>query len=138
MFIENPKISVAIPVCDVKNKFYIKMPHFISILITFLFVNITWVYFRADSIQTANKIISSMFGFNGFSPIIIDKLRFSFENGSLKLSLLLLIPSFILVFCIKNSLEFSKKLKPNGIFFIATLIMLLSSILSINNVFELL
>lgn len=114
----------------------IKIPHFTAVLITFIFANFAWVYFRSTSIQTANKIISSMFGLNGFMPIVIDKLRFSFENGSIKLSLLLLIPNFILVFCIKNSVEFSKKLKPNWVFSSATLIMIIISILSINKVSE--
>lgn len=116
--------------------FNIKIPHFVAVFMTFLFANFTWVYFRATTIETANKIISSMFGLNGFAPIVINKMRFSFENGSIKLSLLLLIPSIILVFCVKNSIEFSQRLKPNRICFIVTLVMLLVSILSINKVSE--
>ncbi len=114
----------------------IKIPKIISIIITFLFVNFTWVYFRSITITGANKIIASMFGLNGFAPIIINKLRFSFENGATKLSLLLLIPSLIIVFLMKNSIEISHKLKPNWIFYTSTLLMLLISILSINKVSE--
>lgn len=114
----------------------IKIPHFIAVVITFLFANFTWVYFRATSVEIANKVIASMFGLNGFAPIVVDKLRFSFENGSLKLSLLLLIPTIILVFFVNNSVEFAKKFRPNWIFFSATLIMLTISILSINKVSE--
>jgi len=113
----------------------IKMPHALAIFITFFFVNITWVYFRATSIEKANCIIKSMFGLNGFEPIIINKLRFSFENGSIKLSLLALIGTIILLF-IPNSVEFSKKFKPNSIFFTVTLVLMLVSILSINKVSE--
>ena len=118
------------------KNFNFKMPHFVAVIITFLFANFTWVYFRASSIEVGNKIISSMLGLNGFAPIVIDKLRFSFENGSLKLSLLLLISTIILVFFIKNSVEFAKKFKQNWIFFSATLILLTISILSINKVSE--
>lgn len=113
----------------------IKMPHAIAVFTTFFFVNITWVYFRATSIEKANHIIKSMFGLNGFEPIVINKLRFAFENGSIKLSLLMLIGTIILLF-IPNSIELSKKLKPNTQYFILTLALLLISILSINKVSE--
>lgn len=113
----------------------IKIPYVMAVFFTFFFVNITWVYFRATSIEKANYIIKSMFGLNGFEPIIINKLRFSFENGSIKLSLLALIGTIILLF-IPNSIELSKKFKPNSIFFTVTLVLMLVSILSINKVSE--
>lgn len=118
------------------RNFNIKIPHFVAVALTFLFINTTWVYFRASSIEKANEIILSMLGLNGFAPIVIDKLRFSFENGSVKVSILLLTASFILVFLIKNSVEFAKKLQPNKIYLVATLIMLIISVLSINKVSE--
>ena len=111
------------------------MPHALAVLVTFFFVNITWVYFRAISIEKANYIIKSMFGMNGFDSIVINKLRLSFENGSIKLSLLALIGTIILLF-IPNSVEFSKKFKPNALFFTVTLVLMFVSILSINKVSE--
>ena len=113
----------------------IKIPHALAVIITFLFVNLTWVYFRATSITTANNIIKSMFGLNGFEPIIINKMRFTFENGSIKLSLLVLLGTIILLF-LPNSVELSKKFKPNILFFILILALMLISILSINKVSE--
>ncbi len=113
----------------------IKIPHVMAVFFTFFFVNITWIYFRATSIEKANYIIKSMFGLNGFEPIVINKLRLSFENGSIKLSLLALIGTIILLF-IPNSVEFSKKFKPNSVFFTVTLVLILVSILSINKVSE--
>lgn len=44
--------------------FRIKIPKLIAILITFLFVNVTWVFFRADSWHTATSLLASMSGFN--------------------------------------------------------------------------
>ena len=35
----------------------IKMYHWFAVLITFLFVNFTWVYFRAPHISKANEVI---------------------------------------------------------------------------------
>ena len=114
----------------------IKMYHWFAVLITFLFVNFTWVYFRAPHISKANEVIKSMFGLNGFAPIVIDKLRLSFYGGSIKISLFLIIPAIILIFFVKNSVEFSKKFKPNWIYFIATFAMFLVSILSLNKISE--
>lgn len=38
---------------------------FVSHLITFLVVSMAWVYFRADSIDTANSMIKGLFGYGG-------------------------------------------------------------------------
>ena len=114
----------------------IKMYHWFAVLITFLFVNFTWVYFRAPHISKANEVIKSMFGLNGFAPIVIDKLRLSFFGGNIKISLFLIIPAIILIFFVKNSVEFSKKFKPNWIYFTATFVMFLISILSLNKISE--
>ena len=45
----------------------------INWLITFGFVNITWIYFRADSIEQANKIIINIFDlkFGGINELLI-------------------------------------------------------------------
>ncbi len=128
--------GVAVCINRFWKKLNVKLPHWVCVAMLFMFADITWVYFRASSIHKANQIIASMFGFNGFAPVVIDKLRLSFENGSLKLSLLLLIPSLILIFFVKNSTEFAQKFKPNAVYFTATLLMLLISILSINKVSE--
>ena len=102
----------------------------------FAFLNLTWVIFRATTIHRAIDIYKSMFGFYGFAPIEINKLRFAFENGDLKLSFFLVIPAIIIVFCLPNSIELAKKFKPNWIYGIATFAMLLASILTINRVSE--
>ena len=52
-------------------------------LVTFFFINITWVFFRATSMHDAVKVLKGMFGFNGFElansvfPVfVIEKLQF--------------------------------------------------------------
>ncbi len=116
------------------SKLNIKLNEFVSILITFLFVDVAFTVFRAPTIEKGISIYKSMLGLNGFAPIEINKLRFAFENGSVKISILLLLSTFILVFFSKNSMELARKVKPNAIYFTATLIMLVVSILSINKV----
>lgn len=43
------------------------MPNPLAWLITFLFINITWVFFRATSMQDANNIIIKMFDFGSIT-----------------------------------------------------------------------
>ena len=118
------------------KQFNLHLNKIVAIVITFLFINTTWVYFRALTIARANDIIKSLIGLNGFGPIVIDKLRISFNNGDTKLSLFLLIPSIIIVFFMKNSVEWSEKFKPNALFGIVTFVLLLISILGISKISE--
>ncbi len=118
------------------KKFNIRINKYIAVAITFFFINITWVFFRASSIHRAFDILKSMIGLNGFIPVVINKLRFTFENGSIKLSFFMVLACIILVFFFKNSMEWAEKFKPNRIFFVVTLVLLIVSVLSINKVSE--
>ncbi len=118
------------------KKFNIHINRYAAIAITFFFINFTWVFFRASSIHRAIDILKSMTGLNGFIPVTVNKLRFTFENGSIKLSFFMVITCIILVFFFKNSMEWAEKFKPNRIFFIITLVLLIVSVLSINKVSE--
>lgn len=128
--------GIGIVVHRLWQKLKIKIPSFIAIFITFIFVNFLWVFFRANSFSRAVDIIKSMLGLNGFEPIVIDKMRFAFENGDLKISLLLLIPCFITVFFIKNSNKWAESFKPNWFYWTITFVFSLVSILSINKISE--
>lgn len=39
----------------------LSMPNWMGIIITFITVNILWVYFRAENVEGANRIVKSMF-----------------------------------------------------------------------------
>jgi D-alanyl-lipoteichoic acid acyltransferase DltB (MBOAT superfamily) len=45
-----------------------KLPAFPSWLLTFLFINFAWVFFRADTFSGALGILESMAGLHGFAP----------------------------------------------------------------------
>ena len=45
----------------------IKLPKFLCWLVTFNFINITWVLFRANTIEDAKKVIQAMLGLNGLT-----------------------------------------------------------------------
>jgi len=48
------------------KKLNVDLPDFIAWFITFNFVNVAWVFFRAESWDDALKVLKAMFGFNGF------------------------------------------------------------------------
>lgn len=52
------------------QKLGVGMNKYVAIFITFNFVNIAWVFFRATSFDQALVILGNMFGFNGFSTDI--------------------------------------------------------------------
>jgi alginate O-acetyltransferase complex protein AlgI len=45
--------------------FNIKMPSIVAWTLTFLFINFTWIFFRANDVSSALSIIEGMFGLNG-------------------------------------------------------------------------
>ncbi|WP_326833102.1 MBOAT family O-acyltransferase [Campylobacter portucalensis] len=84
-------------------------------LITFIFVNFTWVFFRAESFSDALNIIKAMFGLNGIKAphpkfdTIFSNFIHPASSGfifSYKLYLWVIL-SFILVVGFKNSIEIS-------------------------------
>ena len=48
------------------SSFGVKMPNLLAWFITFNFVNLAWVFFRAESFSDALKVIQGMFLLNGF------------------------------------------------------------------------
>ncbi len=57
--------GVALVVHRIWKQFTYKMPRVIAWLITFNFINMAWVFFRADSWDDAIKVISGMLGLSG-------------------------------------------------------------------------
>ena len=46
---------------------------FAAWFITFNFINITWIFFRAKSFSDAEKVLSAMFDLSSFSTYVSDK-----------------------------------------------------------------
>merc|ERR1711991_1266309 len=125
------------------EKFNIKINKYISILVTLIFVNFSWVFFRASSWQEAIDVIKGMIGFNGiilpkflenyFSFLSLLGIRFggTFVNiqGDI-IVLLCLIVALIIVFAFKNShqivMNFTFKIRDAIILGILYLLLILS------------
>ena len=104
----------------------IKLYRPISWFITFMYVNIGWIFFRAESFSDATKVLSGMFGYNGIQLPSIFEGRFEFLsslpvsygwflsniNGTLLTPLFITLGFFIVLF-FKNSNEQIENLEIN-------------------------
>lgn len=128
------------------SKYFDKIPAALRWIFTFLFINISWVYFRAPSINEANTMISKLFD-GGMTlnfeitetllniiPISVVSNLFEF-SGNLPIIMLLLIAAMIGV-CLfaKNVYERTTMLKANLYNFCTTVFLFIWSILSLSGV----
>ena len=107
-------------------------------LITFNFINVTWVFFRANSFEDAIKVLHGMFvGPLVLPSAITSRLAFleslGVESGSWStlfyrepIILAWLLAGFVLVLFFKNSMELQQRFKPNLYHLLATVLLLLS------------
>lgn len=99
------------------QKTKIEMPKTLAVFITFMFINFTWVIFRAESLEQANKIYKALFDFNSFIMPKFHYLNLVFNNNHTtiyKNALLLLPLGLIIIFLCNNSSQIIKKLKINS------------------------
>lgn len=116
--------GLALIIQRVWSKLGIKLWSWLAWLITFNFINITWVFFRAKAWEDAVKVLSGMFGLNGITlPYALEN-RLSFlssygiEFGNFvgninggKFTPLVLIGGFIFILLFKNSIELLNSFK---------------------------
>lgn len=90
----------------------IKLPKILAWFITFNFVNFAWVFFRANSVDDALKVIRAMLGLEGKNYELFKQMRSAFKtealyNGS-NTFLILLAFAFIITLACKNSQQIIK------------------------------
>ncbi|MFA8439727.1 MBOAT family O-acyltransferase [Pueribacillus sp. YX66] len=95
-------------------------------ILTFIAVIIGWVFFRAETISDALKVLKGMIGLNGAPFGTLDYL----PQGSLELTVLLGL--FLWVNFAPNTIEFSQRLKPNWNWALLISLLLITAILFIN------
>lgn len=102
--------GVALCLHRVWNKFKITLPNWICTLITFMFINITWIFFRAENMTQAKKILLAMVNIFDFSIPRTYGYKFKFFNGeqvNTYQDIIILFPlAVFLVFMCKNSTTF--------------------------------
>jgi len=100
------------------KKLNITMNKFFAWFLTFNFVNICWIFFRAKTWSDALKVLSGMFGFNDFLLPRFTHYSFYFKNSVSGIEwndnvVILLVFSFLSFILIKNSNQLAEKFKPN-------------------------
>jgi alginate O-acetyltransferase complex protein AlgI len=129
--------AVAIIFHRIWHNFGLRLNKYLAWFITFNFINLTWVFFRAEHWEDAIKVIKGMFGFSGFMLpnisqkilIIQDNIIFGdiFENFNGDSEISLWIPfAFILCLFFKNSNQIisSFKMSNKTVIFIVSILLI--------------
>lgn len=141
--------GLALSIHRVWQSLGLKMWTWLAWLITFNFVNIAWVFFRAKEWNDAIKVLLGMFGLSGivFKEKLSDKLSFlspygvefgevtkNIGNGSE--SLKWIIFAFIIILVFSNSMEKKESFLCNYRTILLTLVFSIGGILSLNKISE--
>ena len=120
------------------REFGFGMSYLFGWFITFNFINIAWIFFRAKEFDDALKVLKGMF----FGEIILptqlqSKLGFLTEHGvsfgawlsAIKANMtifLWFLGAFVTTFAFRNSMQLRESFKPNLLYMISTLLLFLS------------
>jgi len=131
------------------SKLGFKLWTWLAWFITFNFINIAWVFFRAKEWNDAVKVLSSMFSRDNIvlPDSLSSKLAFlssyGIEFGSFVENIkgdyftpIWLIAGFILILAFKNSIEYIKIFKSNIVTVLFTLLLYIYSFWNFNNISE--
>lgn len=123
---------------------YEKLPKVIRWVLTFAFINITWVFFRAGSVTDAIAMLTQVFtGGWSFSinaeltEMLLQPTLISLSNrifGLPVIAVLSCVAALLSVLLLKNSTERIKSFKPNAGMWFQTYLLLAMSILSVSGV----
>nr|WP_321266210.1 MBOAT family O-acyltransferase [uncultured Sulfurimonas sp.] len=139
----------ALVIHRVYKKLNFTMNSILAWFITFNFINISWVFFRAKEFEDAIKVLSGMFGFSGvmlpekWSDLLSFLSQYNIEFGTVFQSIsgkdktiTFIILAFILVLYFKNSTQYRDNFKTTYKNFIFTLILFLTSVSMFSQVSE--
>ncbi len=122
------------------------MPRVLAWFITFNFINIAWVFFRAKEWDDALKVLGGMFSLNNIvlPTFLSNKMNF-LSNYGIKFGgfienlqadkdiIVWLFVGFVLTFIFKNSIELLYKFKRNNLNLYFSLLIFFISVLFLNN-----
>jgi len=138
--------GVAIIIHRLWKMLNVQMPKALAWFITFNFVNIAWVFFRAKSWESALNVLSGMIGINGviLPEAILQKLKFLETLGigvgtgvvSLRTAIHMIFISMILATLFKNSNDMLAKYKPTLPYMIMAGLVFLIAVLHISKYSE--
>lgn len=106
----------------------LSMNKYLAWFITFNFINITWIFFRAKEWEDAYKVLGAMAGVNG---MMLDGGKTISSETSLWI-----LGAFLVVLFLKNSMETLHSFQPNWRYLFLFLIFSLAGILNLMQVSE--
>lgn len=126
-----------------------KMNTVLAWVITFNFINITWIFFRAKDWTQASNIIQGMMGGNGImlpekyakyvgnvqESILQFGTVYEHINGKSQTTTYLIL-GFIMVLALKNSMQLVEEFKPNRLNLLFTLALFLTGVSMMSRVSE--
>lgn len=93
----------------------VKLNKYLSWFITFNFVNIAWIFFRAKDFASANKVLSGMFNVKSMIDLTSYKLKFLLaEINARSINLDYVIIALLIAFVAYNSFELLTRFKINS------------------------
>lgn len=139
--------GVALVVNHLWKKRKKKLPGFVAWLLTFHFINIAFVIFRAKDLAAAGKVLKGMLGLSG---VVVPKIgiksvsflkSYGFSMGTYLypkdyVFLLFLAGSFVAAFKFKNSLELEKSFSPSAKVAVACGLVFALSLFGMNRITE--
>jgi len=140
--------GVALIVHRVWRRFNLTMPSILAWFLTFNFINIAWIFFRAKNFDDAIKVLDGMFFGNLVLPAALhsklaDLEEYGIEFGSYlggigagKTALVLLFIAFVVTLFAKNSTEQIFKSKVGKVKMVYASLLFSVSVLSLNRVSE--
>lgn len=131
-------------IARITKKVYEKIPKIINWFITFLFVNVAWVFFRADSFDEAKLLFSSMFAgnFGRVNPNFLESFRriefkkilsmVNLEDRFPEITMWgMLAVALIIALLGKNSKNMMDKFKPSALNWILVVFLFVWSVFSL-------
>jgi len=91
------------------HKWGVRLPKLLAGFITFNFINIAWVFFRAENLRDAGNVLWAMFGFTALSGgILFDNISGKQQN----FTWVILVISLVTVFFMKNTNSIPQRFQP--------------------------
>lgn len=126
-----------------------KMNRVLAWFITFNFINITWVFFRAKDLESAKKVLFGMFGGNGVNlPTFLEtKLGFLSKYGisfggkiagieGTNYTILWVLAAMLIILATKNSNQLLSNFKSSWRFALFTCLLFITAILHLTKISE--
>lgn len=115
------------------KKTNMELPIWLSWLITFVFLNFAWIFFRAKDLFYAKNIIKSALGFYGFAIPKIYGVKIQYDSlsgiGKWDLLVLILIPILTILIFINKIHGISERIKPNKVYTVMIIILFITTLL---------